>query len=260
MDLTISPHIAVLQNIYPDHLDYHQDFEEYKNAKLNITKFQTENDYLITAIDVPTKAKKIFIKPEPVESQLLGTHNLYNTQPSIIIGKILSLPKDEILSAIKTFKPLDTRIELVAEKNGIKFYADTLATIPEATIAAIDTLHPRVTTLIAGGHERKQNYSDLAKKILSSSIKTLILFPATGLRLAKLVNRSANSPTNIFHANSMSDAVKIALDHTRSGEICLLSPAAPSFTLFRDYRDEYDQYKAAIVANRPSGSPIRTDR
>ncbi|HJZ05508.1 MAG TPA: UDP-N-acetylmuramoyl-L-alanine--D-glutamate ligase [Patescibacteria group bacterium] len=260
MDLTISPHIAVLQNIYPDHLDYHQDFEEYKNAKLNITKFQTENDYLITAIDVPTKAKKIFIKPEPVESQLLGTHNLYNTQPSIIIGKILSLPKDEILSAIKTFKPLDTRIELVAEKNGIKFYADTLATIPEATIAAIDTLHPRVTTLIAGGHERKQNYSDLAKKILSSSIKTLILFPATGPRLAKLVNQSTNSPTNIFHANSMSDAVKIALDHTRSGEICLLSPAAPSFTLFRDYRDEYDQYKAAIVANRPSGSPIRTDR
>ena len=248
MDLTISPHIAVLQNIYPDHLDYHQDFEEYKNAKLNITKFQTDNDYLITAIDVPTKARKIIIRPKSVDSQLLGQHNLYNIQPSIVIGELLGIPRSAILSSIIKFKPLETRLELVATKNGIKFYADTLATIPEATIAAIDALHPRVTTLIAGGHERKQNYSDLAKKILSSSIKTLILFPATGLRLAKLVNRSANSPTNIFHANSMSNAVKIALDHTRSGEICLLSPAAPSFTLFRDYRDEYDQYKAAITS------------
>ena len=217
MDLTISPHIAVLQNIYPDHLDYHQDFEEYKNAKLNITKFQTDNDYLITAIDVPTKARKIIIRPKSVDSQLLGQHNLYNIQPSIVIGELLGIPRSAILSSIIKFKPLETRLELVATKNGIKFYADTLATIPEATIAAIDALHPRVTTLIAGGHERKQNYSDLAKKILSSSIKTLILFPATGLRLAKLVNRSANSPTNIFHANSMSNAVKIALDHTRSG-------------------------------------------
>src|SRR3989344_3935110 len=248
MDLTISPHIAVLQNIYPDHLDYHQDFEEYKNAKLNITKFQTDNDYLITAIDVPTKARKIIIRPKSVDSQLLGQHNLYNIQPSIVIGELLGIPRSAILSSIIKFKPLETRLELVATKNGIKFYADTLATIQEATIAAIDALHPRVTTLIAGGHERKQNYSDLAKKILSSSIKTLILFPATGPRLAKLVNQSTNSPTNIFHANSMSNAVKIALDHTRSGEICLLSPAAPSFTLFRDYRDEYDQYKAAITS------------
>src|SRR3990167_4608026 len=133
MDLTVSPHIAVLQNIYPDHLDYHKDFEEYKNAKLNIAKYQTPNDYLITKLDIPDP---------PIPSQLLGSHNQLNILPSVIIGRLLKIPDAKIYAAIKTFKPLETRLELIAEKNGIKFYADTLATIPEATIAAIDTLHP----------------------------------------------------------------------------------------------------------------------
>ena len=252
MDLSVSPHIAVLQNIYPDHLDYHKDFEEYKNAKLNITKYQSPKDYLITAIDVPTNAQKIIIKPEPIESQLLGQHNLYNIQPAIIIGQLLGTPKENILASVKTFKPLETRLELVATKNGIKFYADTLATIPEATIAAIDTLHP--ATLITGGHDRKQNYSDLAKKIIASGTKTLILFPATGKRIRKAVEASPSLRlreglgVSYFEVNSMSETIKLAFKHTSSGEICLLSPAAPSFTLFKDYRDEYDQYKSAITS------------
>lgn len=248
-DLTVSPHIAVLQNIYPDHLDYHQNFEEYKNAKLNITKYQTSSDYLITAFDAPTKAQKIMIQSEPVQSQLLGQHNLYNIKPSIIIGELLGIPKPAILESIKSFKPLETRLEFVAEKQGIKFYADTLATIPEATIAAIDTLHP--ATLIAGGHDRHQDYSELAQKIVSSGIKTLILFPATG----EIIKRSLLSRVNgdslkespkIFPATSMPEAVKLAFEHTPKNSTCLLSPAAPSFTLFSDYRDEHEKYKKSI--------------
>ncbi|TSC86387.1 MAG: hypothetical protein G01um101416_660 [Microgenomates group bacterium Gr01-1014_16] len=246
MDLTVSPHIAILQNIYPDHLDYHKDFEEYKSAKLNITKYQTPVDYLITQLDIPTKAQKIIIKPVPVESQLLGIHNLYNIQPSIIIGELLGISKDKILSSIKTFQPLETRLELVAEKNGIKFYADTLATIPEATIAAIDTLHP--ATLIAGGHDRHQDYSDLAQKIIDSNIKTLILFPATGPRLWQEVQKHLEGGRmDSFQVAGMPEAIKLAFEHTPKNSICLLSPAAPSFTLFRDYRDEHDQYKKAVT-------------
>lgn len=242
MDLTISPHIAVLLSIYPDHLDYHQNFEEYKNAKLNITKHQTSSDYLITAFDAPTKAQKIMIQPEPVQSQLLGQHNLYNIKPSIIIGELLGIPKPAILKSIQSFKPLETRLEFVAEKNGIKFYADTLATIPEATIAAIDTLHP--ATLIAGGHDRHQDYSHLAQKIVESKIKTLILFPATGPRIWQKVQKHLEGGRmDSFQVAGMEEAVKLAFTHTPSGSICLLSPAAPSFTLFKDYRDEHDQYK-----------------
>lgn len=248
MDLTASPHIAVLQNIYPDHLDYHLDFEEYKNAKLNITKYQTPTDYLITQLDIPTSAQKLsFSLPaQPVSSQLLGNHNQINIQPSLIIGKLLGLNHQKMLTAIKTFKPLETRLELVTEKNGIKFYADTLATIPEATIAALDAFSSGVSTLIAGGFDRKQNYSDLVKKILNNNIKILILFPATGVRIEQEIRKLNQNTPKIYHVQNMPEAVRIALNQTVSGQICLLSPAAPSFTLFKDYKDEYDQYKQAI--------------
>ncbi len=258
LDLTVSPHIAVLQNIYPDHLDYHNDFEEYKNAKLNITKYQTTSDYLITRPDIQTKAKKILITPEPIESQLLGEHNLYNIKPSIIIGELLGIPRQFILNSIKLFQPLETRLELVAEKNNIKFYADTLATIPEATIAAIDTLHP--TTLIAGGHDRHQNYEELAKKIISSGIKTLILFPITGERIwqevqkhlegAKHLRGGRTDSPEVKFTGSMPEAVKLAFEYTPKNSVCLLSPAAPSFTLFKDYRDEYQQYVDNITQHQ----------
>lgn len=232
MDLHMSPHIAVLQNIYPDHLDYHKDFEEYKNAKLNIAKYQKPGDYFIHDLPLPKK---------PIESQLIGAHNQLNILPSLEIGKILKIPRLKILAAIKTFIPLDTRLQLVAEKKGIKFYEDTLATIPEATIAAIDALNPQ--TLIAGGHERHQNYAELGKKIDTSNIKTLILFPETGERIKKSTSRPS---VQCFSANSMQEAINLAFKHTESGNICLLSPAAPSFTLFKDYKDEGEQYRKCI--------------
>ena len=249
MDLETSPHIAVLLNIYPDHLDYHQNFEEYRNAKLNITRHQTPSDYLITAEDVPTRARKIlFSSPRPpIPSRLLGAHNQLNIQPAVIIGQLLDIPKDNILAAVKSFVPLDTRLTQVGEVNGVIFYEDVLATIPEATIAALDAFPSGVKTLIAGGHERKQNYSNLANKILDTGVKNLIVFPATGPRIwAEITKVNPKSGIAYFFVNSMPDAVKIALDHTASGEICLLSPAAPSFTLFKDYRDESAQYRQAI--------------
>lgn len=260
MDLQKSPQIAVLQNIYPDHLDYHQNFEEYTNAKLNITKYQTSTDLLITAFDTPTQAKKIIIDPEPVESNLLGRHNLFNIKPSIIIGELLGIPKSRILDSIKTFVPLDTRLTPIATVSDITFYEDVLATIPEATIAAIDALsgiNSGVKTLIAGGHDRKQNYSILAENILNSGISTLILFPETGNRIEQaILNSPFYSPSlikegvrgrfKIFHVSTMSDAVNFAFENTPKNGLVLLSPAAPSFTLFKDYRDESSQYRAAI--------------
>lgn len=267
-----SPHIAVLQNIVPDHLDYHTDLAEYVSAKQNLVRFQIESDYFIYNADCKlprqttqlTAAQKIPFSltdfDPAITTQLLGDHNKYNILPSVIIGRLLGLSKENIYSAIASFKPLDTRLQLVGTAKGIRFYADTLATIPEATIAAIEALGPDVTTLIAGGHERKQLYSDLAKKILNSSINTLVLFPVTGVRIEQEINKIINdSPflskrglggdLKIYHVDNMPSAVNTALDHTASGKICLLSPAAPSFTLFKDYQDEHDQYQTCVLSH-----------
>lgn len=235
MDLTISPHIAVLLDIVPDHLDYHLSFEEYQTAKLNIAKYQTPQDHLVTNITAPA---------QPIPSQLHGKHNQINISAAMAVTKILSLPDDKVLSAITTFQPLETRLQLVATKNSIRFYADTLATIPQATMAAIDALGPDVHTLIAGGHDRKQDYHALGQKILDSNIQTLILFPTTGERLWQAVN---SSQVKHFFATSMSEAVNLAFQHTPPDKICLLSPAAPSFSLFKDYRDEHQQFVQAIA-------------
>lgn len=233
MDLKKSPHIAVLQNIYPDHLDYHKDFNEYKNAKMNIIKYQRPGDYFIHDLPLPDK---------PIESQLLGKHNQLNILPSIEIGKILKIPQEKILESIKKFVPLDNRLQSVAIKKGIEFYVDTLATIPEATMAAIDTLNPQ--TLIAGGHDRHQDYTALGKKIDASNINTLILFPNTGKKIWQSIG---NKSIQHFLVGSMDEAIKIAFEKTLKGKICLLSPAAPSFTLFKDYIDEAEQYKKCIL-------------
>ncbi len=259
MDLTVSPHIAVLQNIYRDHLDYHKSFAEYVEAKRNIARFQTRNDYFIYNNDFPLPAQTAELTParklpfslldydRQISTQLLGNHNKYNILPAVKIAGIMKLPKDAVYRSIASFKPLETRLDLAGTKKGIKYYADTLATIPEATIAAIDALAPDIATLIAGGHERKQDYSLLAGKILDSHIKTLIVFPATGPRIWKEIQKLEIHPKiKYFHPKSMSEAVRLAHKHTAAGKICLLSPAAPSFTMFKDYRDEYEQYKQAI--------------
>ncbi len=248
MDLTTSPHIAVLQNIYPDHLDYHTDFAEYKAAKLTITKYQTPNDYFISQLDVPTLAHKILFSisdfDPKIHTKLPGSHNKLNIIPSLKIAELLHLNQSTVYEAISSFSPLDTRLEFVAEKHGLRFYVDTLATIPEATIAAIDAF-PDTSTLIAGGHDRHQDYSQLAKKIIASHIQTVILFPQTGRRIATELAKHPHS-LKIFDANSMHQAVDLAVKHTLENTICLFSPAAPNFTLFKDYKAARDEYAKEI--------------
>lgn len=255
MDLTVSPHIAVLLPFYADHLDYHTDIHEYHAAKYRLTAFQTPDDYLICHAShhaVQTRAHTYVFSGADVEAHvttnLLGTHNKINIMPSVIIGTLLGIPQQKIYAALATFQPLATRLEHCGTYNAITFFADTLATIPEATIAAIEALRP--TTLIAGGHDRNQDYQTLAKVIVHSPIATLILFPETGQRLGAEVEKitSATRVMTIAHATSMDEAVSLAFTHTPAGSRCLLSPAAPSFSLFHNYLDEAQQYKTAIAA------------
>lgn len=257
MDLGRSPHIAVLLNIYPDHLDFHQSYAEYTQAKYTICRFQTPHDYFVYDADNPaaaaaanlTSAHKLpfsrsHLDPQ-ITSRLPGSFNKANIFPAVIIGQVLGLTTAAVYSALASFRPLTTRLQNIGTFRGVTFYQDTLATIPEATIAAIDTLHP--ATLIAGGHDRRQDYSHLAQKIVGSGVRTLILFPATGPRIAQEVQKYSATGPHILPAQSMEEAVRLAYTHTAPGQICLLSPAAPSFTLFKDYTDEGDQYQKFVT-------------
>ena len=282
-----SPHIAVVTNLYQDHLSHHGSFKNYKKAKENITKFQTDQDFLVinSEVDFKTKAGMgILVEPETLkviclpkikkmprikkivlgmiipispaqefmldnlkqsfpnhfQTQLPGHHNQYNCELAYITARLLKISHQKILSAIKTFKPLPGRLEKIATRKGITFYEDYLATIPQATWAAIQSL-PNIDTLILGGQDRGIDFKEFARQLTTTKIRNFIIFPDTGKKMVAQVARQKSR--NIIPAKSMEEAVQAAYVHTHKGKICLLSTASPSFNMFKNYQDRSEQYR-----------------
>lgn len=260
-----SPHIAVFLNIFKEHLDYHGNLNAYFQAKSNITKHQTEKDFflynsdfnLLNQLARETKAttrsfslsekQKLYETISPQDIPLAGDHNLNNFMASILVAQTLKIPTPQIASAIKTFKPLDHRLQFVAEKNNIRFINDSLATIPEATIAAMKSFNNQIGSLILGGSDRGQDFKSLAQEILNQKTSSLVLFPDTGEKIWKAIEelKPEKLPERIF-TRDMQEAVNFCYKHTPQGKVCLLSTASPSFSIFKDYADRANQFKRAI--------------
>ncbi|AKM84222.1 TPA: UDP-N-acetylmuramoyl-L-alanine--D-glutamate ligase [Candidatus Campbellbacteria bacterium] len=234
-----SPQIAVLTNIFHDHLNHHENFNEYKDAKFNITNFQNKNNLFINTSDhnYKTKAQILKFKKSPIKfkTELKGEHNQLNCFIAYTVARQFGLSDKKIKDSIKTFKPLPLRLEKVMEKKGVIFYDDSLATIPEATIESIKSLK-NVNTIILGGLNRNIPLDNFAKYLTKTEIKNFIIFPETGKEMVKYVKNR-----NIFEVNNMKNAVSKAYENGKG--ICLLSNAAASFNLFKNYKDKSDQYR-----------------
>lgn len=277
------PRISVFLNLYPEHLDYYQTIQEYLAAKRNLFETQQATDLCIHSLDqeqvvaavTPLPPQKIGISAhdhpqaqataaadglywhgEKIVDRnsiaLRGDHNVFNCLPALVIAKQLGYSSDKIQAAFASATPLPGRLEPVATVNEITFYDDALATIPEATIAALNALGSTVHTLIVGGHERKQTFDALADAIAASSVQTLLYFPTTGSRIAEAV--VARKPIHTLAVHSMQEAVDSAFTATPKGASVLLSTASPSFGLFKDYRDRSTQYLQCIHSHAPDHS------
>jgi UDP-N-acetylmuramoylalanine--D-glutamate ligase len=280
-----SPHIAVLLNVVPEHLDYYASFEQYVDAKENIARFQGELDWLVFDADheipqrvaaasrarrvpVSTRAPReggCFVfddwiacaspgrQPEVVvrldEIPLLGEFNRINVAAAVAVGRVLGVRTADIAEAVRQFNPLPHRLERVGEFGGITFYNDSISTVPEAAAGALDALAGGVETVLLGGHDRHVGFAVLADTLIQRRVKTLILFPPTGRRIWQAVcdrDSAAASGMRHFFVESMEEAVRLARAHTSPGKIVLLSPASPSFGLFRDYRERGDRFKQLV--------------
>ncbi len=263
-DARYSPHIAVILEIEPEHLSYHGTFEKYIEAKANITKFQSAGDILVfnpthnhtSQIAQNSKAKKITFTLEDnqllnsIQTQLIGEGNKENCIAAITVASQFRIPQEKITETLQNFKPLEHRLEKVITKNGITFYNDSIATTPEATINALEALSPNVTTLILGGYERGLDYKKLKDYIKSSKLKTIILFPTTGTRIwSELLSEDRSIETQIqaLPTITMQEAVKKAFQNTESGKTCILSPAAASYNMFKDFEERGKMFKKAII-------------
>jgi UDP-N-acetylmuramoylalanine--D-glutamate ligase len=277
-----SPHIAVLLNIVPEHLDYHGDFAHYLAAKRTITRYQSAQDYLVydaasevvrqVAAETPAQqfpfsltrplVPGCFVADSDIvccsapgrcetilkvtEIPLVGAFNVPNVLAAVAVGKLLGVAAGAIADAVRRFQPLEHRLELVGAYCGITFYNAAIATVPQATIAHLEALGPEVQTVLLGGYDRHLDFSELGECLATSQVKTLILFPTTGQRIWEAVCRqrkSAPALPQAFFVQSMEEAVRLAYRHTEAGKICLLSPASPSFGLFRDYQERGKLFK-----------------
>lgn len=223
-DLRKSPKIAVVTTLFPDHLNRYKNFKDYVNAKKSIFKYQKKDDILILNYDNPETRK--------LASEALARVRFFrdsNVSAALAVAKLFKIPKKDIKKILSNFKGIPNRQELIATKNGIKYFNDTTATTPQSVILAIKTFKKRFPKskiiLIAGGLDKNLNYKELAKNI-RGKINYLVLLPGTASDKLKKELKGFS----MFPAKSMRGAVKKAANIAKKGDIVLLSPGAASFT------------------------------
>lgn len=266
-DLEKSPHIAVLGHLEPDHLNVHKDYADYLNAKANITRWQTADDYLIyysknpetTKITNTSNAIKIpypYEVPDDISKAvyLPGKHNQENALAAIAAvasyknispDEFIREKKSEIITGLSNFRGLSHRLEFLRELNNVKYYDDNFSTNPSSTRVAVNSFPENDLILIIGGRD-KTNYKDLPEiyEILQTpQIKKIVLIGESGHELAEQYQDS-----RFTLAKSLEQAVNIAKStaETLKNAVVIMSPAAASFDMFENVYDRGEQYQKII--------------
>lgn len=262
---TASPHIAVMTNVYPEHLDHYNGFEGYVGAKMNIVRHQVGCDYFICNAEqnfdeyydfskvVPSVIKvsknggrgdEEIIAAASANERLKGIHNRQNVCVAATVARCLGVKNEDIIKALENFRGIENRMEPIGEYHGIKFYNDAIATIPHAVECAVEAIGD-VDTLIFGGMDRGIDYSGFDKFLEKCSVRNLIGLPDTGNMLCNsLLERGCTK--NIIIAEDMEQAVDAAFRFTEKGKSCLMSPAASSYNVYKDFEHKGNHYKQLV--------------
>jgi UDP-N-acetylmuramoylalanine--D-glutamate ligase len=272
------PHIAILTNITPDHLDrYEYKFENYIASKFRIAMNQDSNDYLI--YDADDEVIPEWLKEHPVQSKLIpfsvkqklkegawlenetikiniehktlemstdilaleGQHNVKNTMAASMAALLVKVRKETIRQSIQSFQGVPHRLEKVLKINHVEYINDSKATNVNATFYALDGIKKPIVWIV-GGVDKGNNYAELMP-LVREKVKAIICL---GMDNSKLVDAFGNVIDLMVETYSMEEAVKVAYKIAERGDAVLLSPACASFDLFQNYEDRGDQFKAAV--------------
>jgi UDP-N-acetylmuramoylalanine--D-glutamate ligase len=276
--VVFKPHIAILTNITPDHLDrYDYKLENYIASKFRIAENQTKEDYLI--YDADDEILTNWLKDHPVQSTLLpfslvkkiengayldkknititinnnqiimptssltleGNHNIKNAMAASTVAHLLKIRKQTIRESLENFQGVEHRLEQVLKINKVQYINDSKATNVNATYYALESMDAP-TVWIVGGVDKGNNYEELYP-FVNEKVKAIICL---GVDNEKLINAFGNMVDVIVETQFMSEAVKIAYKIAEAGENVLLSPACASFDLFENYEDRGRQFKEAV--------------
>lgn len=260
--LTRGPNIAVILNLYEEHLDFHGTVSNYHLAKWNLTSKQSSDDFLILRSDSHTL--KSLLQEEGTKAQVLyfditdtnefeeslrfsvlrAEHNRWNLAAAVAVCKLLKVSTKSIATAITHFEPLPHRLQQVGIVDGIRFYDDSISTTVESTIAALEAI-PEVETLLLGGQDRGIDYDLLIHRIKEDKrIKNLVLFPDSGNRIYS--DLTSENRLTILRTDDMLKAVRFARQNTSKGKAVVLSPAAPSYNKYANYIERGEDFMNAI--------------
>ena len=281
MNMNISPDIAVITNITPNHLNIHKDYQEYIDAKKCIFKNQKENGILILNYDnditrecskeangkviffsSKTKLDSGFIVDDDIikecndgirkhilntdEVILRGNHNFQNIATALAATKTL-VDTDVAVEAIKKFRPVEHRIEFVREIDGVKWYNDSASSSPTRTISGLNAFKENII-LIAGGYDKNLEYQPLAKPVVDK-VSTLILIGQTAEKIYDVVKNEAekeNKKINISMCDTLEQTIEIAKKSAKKGDVVLFSPASASFDMFKNFADRGNKFKDLV--------------
>lgn len=281
MQMDISPHIAIITNITPNHLNIHKDYQEYIDSKKNIFKYQNENGILILNYDneitrncsKEAKGKVIFFSSKEKldngfiidgnlikqaedkirkhilntkEVQLKGKHNYENIATALAATQTL-IDLDLAIKAVKEFKGVEHRLEFVREIENIKWYNDATSSSPTRTISGLKAFEEKIT-LIAGGYDKNLNYEPIAKPIIEN-VSNLILMGQTSGKIFDVVKQELENQEQelpIYMSNSLEESINLAKKVTKSGEIVLFSPASASFDMFKNAVERGNKFKELV--------------
>lgn len=273
------PHIAIITSITPDHLDrYHNNFQEYIEAKFKITKNQTEDDYLIYNNDDDViytwlaqhqvKAKLVPFSMETIEKDLSafiednhikitlnhniftmsvsdlavkGDHNTRNAMAASTAARLLKIRKQTIRDSMESFQGVEHRLEQLGKINKVAFINDSKATNVNATFYALGSMNAP-TVWIVGGVDKGNAYEDLLS-LVNEKVKAIVCL---GIDNHKIFEVFGNCVDTVIETSNMTDAVTKAFSLTEENDAVLLSPACASFDLFENYEDRGRQFKEAV--------------
>lgn len=277
----ISPHIAAITNISADHLNRYRDLDDYAEAKATIFGYQQPGDFLVLNFDnklltrfapqsfgkvVWTSATRALKDGACREGEWLvwkwdgathkilrasdlrvpGAHNIANALTAIALALVVGATPDQIADALKEFRGVPHRQELVRESNGVRYINDTTATAPAAAIVAIETFAPAGVILIAGGADKSLDFSEMAR-VITAKVKRVILLEGTATEKIARAVRDAGADDRIAgRFDDLPRAVERAKEIAQSGDVVLLSPGCASFGMFANEFERGERFREIV--------------
>jgi UDP-N-acetylmuramoylalanine--D-glutamate ligase len=248
-----SPHVAVVTLIATDHVEWHGSAEAYLEAKRNLLRFQRPDDFAVLSREVAAQAAftavtkgKVVSYPaadaRPFDLRVPGRHNQFNAQAAFVAASIIGVEWDEAQDAMREFSGLPHRLELVHESGGVRYFNDSIATIPEAAVAALESFPPRTVVQIVGGSDKKLPLTAMCAALCERA-KAVLCIGTLGPKIADFMADATGRPSaSVYRCGDLATAMKTAKQIASPGDVVLLSTGCASYDQFRNFEERGEAF------------------